>query len=480
MKINNKAVNSSIWSTLSSLTKSLFQLTQVVILSRYLAKSEFGVLAIALFVLQFTDLFLEMGITSAIIHKQNIDNIEFNSLFLINLTLGVFFVIIISFSSPFISNFYNEPLLKIIIPVLSLNFILISFGRLHKTILQRDLDYKLISTIEIVSQFILISSTLILVFNGYKIFSLVYSNLLASAFANFYFFFNGLHSNKISLSFSYNKIKPFLRIGFYQLGSKIFDNLSNQLDILIIGKMLGMNTLGPYNLIKQLVSKLNGLINNGMSLVILPYFAKKQNNSELLKKNFIISTNIFASINLPVFFSVALVAEQILVILYGKSYSSYSSMLILISIQNGILLIGNTSGALLIALGRTDLGFHWTIFRVFFTVIIISVGCLFSIEIMLLMQLASTVLLFYPYFNYTTKRILNITFREFIISFIYPLLIAFILFVILYFSIIIIFNNNNNLLLSIISLFLFIVGILYFNYKFNHSFYVVLNSLIKH
>lgn len=71
------------WTTLSAIVKSVVKLLQVAILTRFLPKSDFGTIAIAVLFIGFTELFLDMGISSAILHKQDTTREEYSSLFLV-------------------------------------------------------------------------------------------------------------------------------------------------------------------------------------------------------------------------------------------------------------------------------------------------------------------------------------------------------------------------------------------------------------
>ena len=85
----NRIVRGLGWTTASMVVRNIVQLLQIAILTRFLDKSDFGIVAIANLFIGFTSMFLDMGISVGIIHRQNITNKEYSSLFWLNIFFGV-------------------------------------------------------------------------------------------------------------------------------------------------------------------------------------------------------------------------------------------------------------------------------------------------------------------------------------------------------------------------------------------------------
>lgn len=61
MSLRKTAISGVKWTTVGTIGRSLFQLLQVSILTRFLPKEAFGLVAMALFVVQFSNIFVDMG-----------------------------------------------------------------------------------------------------------------------------------------------------------------------------------------------------------------------------------------------------------------------------------------------------------------------------------------------------------------------------------------------------------------------------------
>ena len=72
--IKSKAITSVKWNTVSIVFVMIVQILRLSVLTRLLEKTDFGLIAIATMVIGFTDIFSELGLTVAVIHKQDISD----------------------------------------------------------------------------------------------------------------------------------------------------------------------------------------------------------------------------------------------------------------------------------------------------------------------------------------------------------------------------------------------------------------------
>ena len=76
MSLKAKAISGVKWTTFSTVITTILQLLQLAILARFLDPSAFGLMALVMVVVGFSQAFLDMGISNAIIHKQEIKKIN--------------------------------------------------------------------------------------------------------------------------------------------------------------------------------------------------------------------------------------------------------------------------------------------------------------------------------------------------------------------------------------------------------------------
>lgn len=416
MSIKKKVFSGVKWTSLSSGIMAVVQLLKVAVLTRYLDKADFGLMAIILFVIGFLNLFMDMGLSTAILHKKTISKKEYGSLYWTNVGLSVIIFLVLVLISPVIASFYDLPDLDFLIPLMGTGVIISSIGRQFKTISQKELDFKKIGIVESSSAILSLILSIVLAVNGYGVYSLIFGVLFQYLLINLYFFFDGVIKRGLLFRFSYTEVAPFLKIGVYQSGGQIVNYFNRDIDILIIGKVFGPEILGGYSLAKQLVFSPVQLINPILTKVASPVLAKFQDNLVRLKENYLHLVNLVATINVPVYLFMFAFAPLIVGILYGAQYSNVDFYVRVLSLYMIIRSIGNPVGALVVATGRTDLEFLWNLLVLLIVPVAIWIGSLFGIEGVVYSILLSRLVLFVPSWYILIWRTVGIPLKDYILA----------------------------------------------------------------
>lgn len=428
MNLRKKAISGFKWSTVSTLTLALSAILRLSILARFLDKVDFGLMAMVVFVLGFMNLFMDMGLTTAILHKQNISRNEYTSLYWINFLVSIFLYIIIIITSPIISRFYEEKELVNLLPLMGLSLIISAVGRQFKTMEQKELHFKFIAIVDILASIISLVVGTLLAISGYGVYALVYSTLSLIAFSNLTFFIFGVYKHGFFFRFSFKETKPFLKIGMYQVGSDISNYLNRDVDILIIGKLLGAEILGGYNLAKQLVRRPLQIIDPILSRVAMSIFPIYQNDDSKLRLYFEkILTNL-SILDALIYGTIAITAPLIVKILYGPGYEDIVLYVQLFTVVVYLRSLSGQQGILVITKGRTDLGFIWNILLMVVFPLVIYLGTLSNIVYVIVYLILIQTLLLVPSWWLFYKKLINMSFILFLKPIIFPLLIALFIF----------------------------------------------------
>lgn len=442
------AVTGAIWTTVSTVIRSIVSLLQVSILTRFLEKADFGIVAIATLFIGFTSIFLDLGISIGILHKQDITKKEYSSLFWLNIFTGIILTAILMIAAPVVSYAYDDAELTSIIQLLCLNMLFASVGNQHRTVQQKKLRFKLISIIEIVSSLLTLLVAIYTAYNGYGVYSLVYSSLFATLFPNIVFLLIGLSKDcNISFHFYLKDTYPFLKIGGFNVGAQILDYFSREIDVIIISATLGKEALGVYSLCKKLVLALYGAITPIYSKVLVPLISEIQNDVNKARMVIYDIIETVSLTNIPVFLLIAIFPGTLIHYLYGDAFMDGIFVLSILAIHFGYLSPGSPASSIQVAFGRTDLGLYWTVFRVFIYAISAYVGAQFSIEGMVLGIFVGSLLSSPIGWRITTKPIIGGRFFDYFSKSFYPFLLE----LIIALPFFLIFYNCTNLLIAIIA-----------------------------
>ncbi|MDC1107297.1 MOP flippase family protein [Prolixibacteraceae bacterium] len=413
----NKVASGLRWSTGNKILTSLFGLLQIVVLTRYLEKSAFGEMAIAFIVINFTHVFVDMGFTSAVMHKQDITSRQYASVYWMSVMVSILLYGCLTILSPLIAIFYTAPSLTAVVRVLGLNLLLITVGRLPRTLLQKHFRFKEIFIGETLSVVAGTVSAIFLAIRGYGIYSLVYSTLVKTLVSTICFLLLDHKHHPVTFQFYPHETKPFLRVGMFASGTSLLDFISEEIDVMVLGVVLSSNTIGIYVLCKELVLRFFRLVNPIIHSVLQPYFSLLQKENKILKVTFMKVVRGVALINFPVYMLMALGAKEILSIFYGVPYEQGQYVLCFLALAHAVQSVGAPVGALQIATGRTDLGFYWTIFRVCITPIVIYIGSLYGMNMVAAAYFVLCLFYQYPAWRMMIKKMIAMDFISYLMCY---------------------------------------------------------------
>jgi len=416
MSLKKQAIAGVRWSTISTVILAVAQLLKISVLTRFLSKSDFGLMAIVVFVMGITNLFVDLGLTSAILHKQNIEKDEFSSLYWLNIAISIVFFIFLLGIAPFIAAFYIEPELESLLPLMSITILLSSFGRQFRAIEQKGLNFIFISIVDIFSAVLSLLFAVVLACHDYGVYALVYSALLLNLISNIAFFVRGMNRVGLRRHFVFRETEPFLRIGLYQVGGQIMNYISRDFDILMIGKFFGAEALGGYSLAKQVVSRPTQVINPILTSVAAPVFARLNDKLTHLRSSYLKLVNIISTMNFAIYLLIFLFADQIIICLYG---SNYLGIVTIVRILCGFMFlrsIGNPVGSLLVATGRTDLDFWWNLLSLCIFPVVLVISCQYTFVVVTLALTSITLLLILPAWYVMIRAPLRVSLLQYLKS----------------------------------------------------------------
>lgn len=466
--VSKKIISGTFWTSLSTIIVALVQISRLGILARFLDKTDFGIVAILTFVLGLTHTFCDMGFSSAIMHKQDLNSKEFSSLYWLQFIVFILMYIVMCGLSYPISTIYKEPILRTLIPIALLDLLFKGFGQLYETLLLKNFQFKVIAVRNVISSILSLFIAIVLAIKGMGVYSLIISTLFNTLMLNLWNLLLGYKRLPLKKECSFSIVKPLVKIGLYQTGTQIVDYISSKVDILLIGKFLGTADLGIYNLAKELAMKIVQVFNGIVNRVAMPYLSNIQNDQEGLRRNYSKLLSIISTINFPVCSILGCLSIPIVGFLYGDSYAELAPLTSLFCVWSIIACVGNPIGNIVIATGRTDLSFKYTLIRVAIYIPAIWILVHYSLYVVIIGQIVLGILvsIFISWYMLLYKTI-NMTCRQFINSFLSTAIFSIVIILPIYY---IVKNNvldlpSNNILQTII--YGIMLVIVYFMFLYN-------------
>lgn len=413
MSDKNVAIKGGFWTSISTGVVMLAQFGRVMILTRFLEKSDFGTVAIINMVIGLCVAFTDLGFSSVIMYKQKLTLREFSSLYWTQLALFFLLYLLLSLTSPWVASFYETPILAALIPLSGLSVIFQAIGKLYDSVLQKKYQFKALAMRNIVANIMSLLLAWFMAYNGYGIYSLIYSTLCSIVVVNVWNLLSGYKYQNIKLVFSLKEVIPLVKIGIYQTGTRIIDFIAGKIDVFIIGKFLGTDVLGVYDLAKELVYKIMDFIRSVVSKVALPILSNNNNDDEAVKIRFLMITKVVAFICIPICLSMSVFSQDIVRIVYGDKFLDASFMVSIFAIGSMVGSITCFFDMLGIAKGRTDLNFKSTLYRVGLIIPSTLICCQFSIETLVICNFAIGLILIPLYWRLIVMNTYPMSFRTY-------------------------------------------------------------------
>lgn len=431
--MHNSQIKSGIkWTSVSTMLISLLQILQLVILTKLLNPSDFGLYAMVTVVVGFTQSFLDMGFTQSIIQKQIISNIEITTIYWLNILVGFFLYLIILTISPFITEFYNEPSLYEYILISSLSLLILPFGQVFMAFKQKEMKFEYLAKLSIFTKFIGFCTTIILAFYELGILSLIYGILISYILQIAILIFNGYKNIKIYFKFNLNSVSDHITFGKNLTLTKILNYFYLQIDTILIGKFFGMETLGIYNVAKQLVLKPSQIINYTAEKVFFPAMSKVQDDNNSIKNMYLTLTKYITLINFYIFSIFIIFANEIIKLMYGDKWLDAAPILALLAIYNAFRGITINSNTILLAKAKTTLYFKWNLFMFIYMLVLMFFSSQYSIIEVSYALIFFSITLIIPNWYFLLRTTIELKFNEYINNIFKPFFIIFICFILTY------------------------------------------------
>lgn len=363
MSLKKKAIGGVKWTTASTVIVTILQLAQMSILARFLEPGDFGLMAIMMVVIGFSQAFQDMGISNAIIQRQEISHTQLSSLYWLNIAAGAVLTLIVMAIAPLVAMFYEEPRITSLMILLSSTFILVAIGNQYRVLCQKNMNFRTMEIINVSTSIVSLVVAAVMAYKGYGVLTLVWAMITQAALSSLLFLWIGLkHYHKPSLVYKHSELEGFYGFGMYQMGERSINYIGANADKVLIGKLVGVEAVGFYNLAWQLVIFPVSKINPIVSKIAFPLYSRIQSNPDALNRYYYIVVKALCLVTIPLLTFLIFFSDEIVEIVFGKGWSTTAEIIPILAVIGICRAVGNPGGAAILAKGRANIGFWWNLF----------------------------------------------------------------------------------------------------------------------
>ena len=316
--VGEKTRKSLYWKLSTKIVYEVFRFGISIVVARLLDPKDFGIVSIAWMVIMSSNTITSFGFNQALVQKKDITVTDIDTVFTFDLCISGGLTLLLYFAAPLIADFFNIPESEKVVRVLSMLFILTTFHDMPETIFRKELNFKIISIVEMISNFFMSIMTLIFIIAGFGYWSLVWGQIIPLAGSTLYLLYKVNWTPKIE--YSHVSFKKLFNFGFWSFIRAQVNFISKRFDRFIIAKFLNPIALGLYDKAKSFCLMPAESISSNINAVLFSSFSMIQDDGEqlinMLKKSVLVTS----LITFPIYAGLFSVAPYFVLVLLGEKW----------------------------------------------------------------------------------------------------------------------------------------------------------------
>ncbi len=241
-----------------------------------------------------------------------------NSAFWLNILFTVIVCAAVLIAAPIWASFYKDERINKIIWLLLIGFFFNMLSSISVAQFRKNLDYKPLVLIQTIFGTVSQLSQIAFALLGFGVYSLALPNAIVTPVMAIVLIFRSGFRPKLNMNrehwvkiFGYTK---------HVIGARVLSKFVNEGDTLIVGKFLGMELLGVYNLAFRFAHLFFANFLPIITNVTMPVFSQIRDNLPRLRDNFTRSLKLIAFVTIPVISFQILFAEPLINLIYGPKW----------------------------------------------------------------------------------------------------------------------------------------------------------------
>jgi O-antigen/teichoic acid export membrane protein len=292
----------------------------LMILARLLDPKDFGLVGMVTAITGVLSLFRDFGLSSATIQRVEVTVAQVSTLFWINVLVGMLLCFLLAAASPLVARFYHEPRLVSVTIALSTGFLFNALGIQHSAMLQREMRFAVLSTIDVVALMLSVATGIGMAIAGYGYWSLVATTIIPPFVTTVGLWIAtkwvpGLPNRDAG-------IHSMLRFGGLVTLNSLIYYVAYNFDKVLLGRFWGAEAIGVYGRAYQIVNIPTENLNSAVGEVAFSALSRVQNDAARLKSYFLKGYSLVLALTVPVTIVGALCANDLILVVLGPKWGA--------------------------------------------------------------------------------------------------------------------------------------------------------------
>lgn len=455
--LKQKTLNGLFWSFIDSGASKVIQFVIGVVLARLLSPNEFGLIGMLAIFIALSNSFIDSGFSNALIRKQQCTTKDYSTVFYFNFLIGFIIYFVLFYSSEAIASLFNEPQLESILKVYGLVVIIDSLTIIQKTILTKNINFRLQARISVIASVLSGLVAIYLANKGFGVWSLVWQQITRQGLITILlWYWNNWMPEIVFSKSSFNSLFWF---GSKLMLSGLIYTFFNNLYYFVIGKFFSAQELGFYTRATQFSNLPSQNLQAVISRVSYPILSEIQDEPIRLKAAYQRLIRSIVYITFFLMLCLAAISEPLVIALIGEKWRQSILFLQLLCFISMFYPLHAVNLNMLQVKGRSDLFLKLEIIKNILTIPVVLIGVFHGIKWMLVCMIIHTLISYYLN-SYWSGKLIGYSFNEQIRDILPSLLFSIFISAVLYFiNFLLPFASLINLIILIFTGFILFISV---------------------
>ena len=381
--MTHKAIHAFKWSALGEIASRAIGPLVFLVLARLLVPEDFGVVAAATVVISFSQVFSDAGLAKALIQRHDRVEESANVVFWLNLVIGLVIVTFLFVGAHFIADFFHDERIALVVQVLSLQILLAAFSSVHTALLQKDLNFKPLFWVRLVTTTAPGLASIPLAINGMGYWALVFGTLLGqmAQSAALWMFSPWRPHGRLDR----NLATELVAFGKWAMLSGLIGWFYGWMDAIVVGHYLGPHDMGIYRTGNTFVTMIFGLIFSPLLPVLYSAFSRMRHDLSKVAESLLLVVKGIAMVAFPISAGLIALRAPIEQFVFRDEWGGIGMVIAILALVQGFSWLVGSNGEAYRGLGKP----HIETWAMALSLTAYFIGYVFSVHYGLLVFLLS-------------------------------------------------------------------------------------------
>lgn len=325
-----------------------------IVLARLLTPADFGLMAIAMTIISFSQATTWPGFESALIQKQDNPEEFLNAAWSIELLRCILLAVILFLLAPILADFFADQRITSILRILSISILIGGFRNNGVVFFRKNIQFDKQFILEVVPLVANILLVIPLAFFMRSVWALVWATL-ATNIVNCIMTYI-MHPHRPRLEWDTEKIKNLFGFSKWILGQSIINTFLDQALTMFIGKLHGISNLGLYNRACVFSSAIFQQLEGMVWKIGYPLFSRVQSAEDRLKKMYLQTAYLMNFIGIPMAGGLFVLSADFVHLFLTDKWLPLVPLMQILSLQSAVSILVSPSGMIFQAVGKPGIG----------------------------------------------------------------------------------------------------------------------------